>query len=166
MSLLTGGWSISACMLPFISSRPRFRICAGSATGRIVLTTSGRALTVADCVPGLAAYNVGKMAQLGLIIAVAAELRDIDIEINAISPVAATRVLRRSAPELLPELVAPGVGFLASAACTVSGVVLRAAGGRFSAARWIGGEGIDLGAAPTGPEAIVARWQEIVEIAS
>jgi NAD(P)-dependent dehydrogenase (short-subunit alcohol dehydrogenase family) len=134
--------------------------------GRIVLTTSGRALTIADCVPGLAAYSVGKMAQLGLMVAVAAELQDVDIAINAIAPVAATRVLRRNAPELLPELVAPGVGFLASAACTVSGVVLRAAGGRFSAARWIGGEGIDLGAVPIGPEAIAARWREIVEVAS
>jgi NAD(P)-dependent dehydrogenase (short-subunit alcohol dehydrogenase family) len=133
--------------------------------GRIVVTTSGRALTVADCVPGLAAYNVGKMAQLGLMVGVAAELQDTAIKINAICPVAATRVLQRSAPELLPELVAPGVAFLASSACTVSGVVLRAAGGRFSAARWIGGEGIDLGAAPIGPEAIAARWREIVEIA-
>jgi NAD(P)-dependent dehydrogenase (short-subunit alcohol dehydrogenase family) len=134
--------------------------------GRIVVTTSGRALTVADCVPGLAAYNVGKMAQLGLMVGIAAELHDTNIKINAIAPVAATRVLRRSAPELLPELVAPGVAFLASSACTVSGVVLRAAGGRFSAARWIGGKGIDLGAAPVGPEAIAARWQEIVEIAT
>jgi hypothetical protein len=106
------------------------------------------------------------MAQLGLMVAVAAELQDIDIRINAIAPVAATRVLQRSAPELLPELVAPGAGFLASPACTVSGVVLRAAGGRFPAARWIGGKGIDLGAAPVGPEAIAARWREIGEIAT
>ena len=129
--------------------------------GRIVLTTSGRALSVADCVPGLAAYNVGKMAQLGLMVGVAAELRDIDIKINAISPVAATRVLRRSAPELRPELVAPAVGFLASSACVVSGVVLRAAGGRFSVASWKGSAGVDLGATPTGPEVIAARWREI-----
>lgn len=130
--------------------------------GRIVLTTSGRAFRVADCVPGLAAYNVGKMAQLGLMVGVAAELSDIDIKMNAIAPVAATRVLQRSAPELLPELVAPGVAFLASSACAVSGVVLRAAGGRFSAARWTGSDDIDLGPAPVGPEVIAARWPDIV----
>jgi NAD(P)-dependent dehydrogenase (short-subunit alcohol dehydrogenase family) len=130
--------------------------------GRIVLTTSGRAFSVADCVPGLAAYSVSKTAQLGLMVGVAAELQDIDIKINAIAPVAATRVLRRSAPELLPELVAPGVVFLASSACAASGIVLRAAGGRFSAARWTESDGIDLGTGPVGPEVIAARWCEIV----
>jgi NAD(P)-dependent dehydrogenase (short-subunit alcohol dehydrogenase family) len=129
--------------------------------GRIVLTTSGRAFNVEGCVPGLAAYNVGKMAQFGLMIGVAADLVGTDIRINAISPVAATRILRRQAPELLPELVAPGVAFLASAACTVSGVVLRAAGGRFSAAWWSGSEGVDLGETPVAPETIAARWRDI-----
>jgi NAD(P)-dependent dehydrogenase (short-subunit alcohol dehydrogenase family) len=129
--------------------------------GRIVLTTSGRALRVLDCVPGLTAYSVGKMAQLGLMVAVAAEHQDSGIRINAISPVAATRVLRRNAPELLPELVAPGVAFLASSACNVSGVVLRAAGGRFSVAEWSGSEGVDLGSVPVHPESIATHWHQI-----
>ena len=34
--------------------------------GRIVLTTSGRAMRVEDCVPGLVAYSTAKMAQVGL----------------------------------------------------------------------------------------------------
>jgi NAD(P)-dependent dehydrogenase (short-subunit alcohol dehydrogenase family) len=130
--------------------------------GRIVLTTSGRAFSVGNCAPGLAAYAVGKMAQLGLMVGVAAELRDTNIRVNAISPVAATRVLRRHAPEMLPELVAPGVAFLASSTCVASGMVLRAAGGRFSATWLTGSDGIDLGCTPVGPEEIAARWQEIV----
>jgi len=129
--------------------------------GRIVLTTSGRAMRVEDCVPGLIAYSAAKMAQVGLMVGLAAELHDTGIRVNAISPVAATRVLRRSAPELLPELVAPGVAFLASSACDVSGVVLCAAGGRFSAAWWDRSDGLDLGPMPTSPEDIAARWQEI-----
>ena len=36
------------------------------------------------------------MAQVGLMVGLAAELRDTDIRVNAVSPVAATRVLRRS----------------------------------------------------------------------
>jgi hypothetical protein len=84
-----------------------------------------------------------------------------DIHVNAISPVAATRVLRGSAPELAPDLVAPGVAFLASSACAISGAVLNAAGGRFSAAWWDRGEGIDLGPAPASPEEIADRWQQI-----
>lgn len=129
--------------------------------GRIVLTTSGRALRVEDCVPGLIAYSAAKMAQVGLMVGLAAELQDTGIHVNAISPVAATRVLRRPAPELLPELVAPGVAFLASSACAVSGVVLRAAGGRFSAARWDGSDGLDLGSTLVSPEDIAIRWREI-----
>jgi NAD(P)-dependent dehydrogenase (short-subunit alcohol dehydrogenase family) len=129
--------------------------------GRIVLTTSGRALRIEDCVPGLTAYAVAKTAQLGLMVGVAAELIDQNIVINAISPVAATRILRRHAPQLTPELVAPGAVFLASSACTMSGVILRAAGGRFSVARMDGTDGIDLGTAPADPETIAARWQDI-----
>ena len=129
--------------------------------GRIVLTTSGRALRVSDCVPGLVGYAVGKMAQLGLMVAVAAECQDEGVHINAVSPVAATRVLRRHRSELLPELVAPGVAFLASSACNESGVVLLASGGRFQAAHWLDSQGIDFGRTPVDPGMIAARWQNI-----
>jgi len=74
---------------------------------------------------------------------------------------AATRVLRRPAPELRPELVAPGVAFLASSACMTSGAVLNAAGGRFSAARWDRSDSLDLGPTPASPEDIAIRWQQI-----
>ncbi len=129
--------------------------------GRIVLTTSGRAMRVEDCVPGLIAYSAAKIAQVGLMVGLAAELHDTNIRVNAISPVAATRVLRRSAPELLPELVAPGVAFLASSECDVSGAVLCAAGGRFSAAWWERIDALDLGPTPASPEDIAARWHLI-----
>lgn len=129
--------------------------------GRIVLTTSGRAMRVEDCVPGLVAYSTAKMAQVGLMVGLAAELADTDIRVNAISPVAATRVLRREAPELLADLVAPGAAFLASSACTMSGAVLNAAGGRFSASWWDRGETLDLGSTAT-PEDIAGRWQRFM----
>jgi len=129
--------------------------------GRIVLTTSGRAMRVENCLPGLIAYSTVKMAQVGLMVGLAAELCHADIRINAISPVAATRVLRRSAPELTPELVAPGVAFLASSACRTSGAVLQAAGGWFSAGHWDRNEGINLGETPASPEDIASHWQRI-----
>jgi NAD(P)-dependent dehydrogenase (short-subunit alcohol dehydrogenase family) len=127
--------------------------------GRIVLTTSGRAMRVENCLPGLIAYSATKMAQVGLMVGLAAELRDTGIRVNAISPVAATRVLRRSAPELKPELVAPGVAFLASAACDFSGVVLHAAGGRFTVSVWNSKSGIDLDQSPASLEDIASRWR-------
>jgi NAD(P)-dependent dehydrogenase (short-subunit alcohol dehydrogenase family) len=130
--------------------------------GRIVLTTSGRAMRAEDCVPGLVAYSAAKMAQVGLMVGLAAELKDAGIRVNAISPVAATRVLRRSAPQLKPELVAPAVAFLASSACAESGVVISAAGGRFSAARWDHGPTLDLGPDAVSPEDFAGRWQQIV----
>jgi NAD(P)-dependent dehydrogenase (short-subunit alcohol dehydrogenase family) len=129
--------------------------------GRIVLTTSGRAMRVENCVPGLIAYSTTKMAQLGLMVGLATELRETGIRVNAISPVAATRVLRRAAPELKPESVAPGVALLASSACSFSGVVLHAAGGRFSVSSWGRSDGIDLGPFPATPEGLAIRWQEI-----
>jgi hypothetical protein len=100
------------------------------------------------------------MAQVGLMVGLAAELQGSGIEVNAVSPVAATRVLRRSAPELTAELVAPGVAFLASSACRTSGRVLGAAGGRFSLGGWEHGSGFDLGPArhrPNGSRIAGAR---------
>jgi NAD(P)-dependent dehydrogenase (short-subunit alcohol dehydrogenase family) len=146
---------------PFHLARAAVPHMRRQAYGRIVLTTSGRAMRAEDCVPGLIAYSAAKMAQVGLMVGLAAELQDTDIRVNAVSPVAATRVLRRNAPELRPELVAPAVAFLASSACTTSGAVLNAAGGRFSAARWDRSDGLDLGPIPASPEDIAIRWQQI-----
>ncbi len=129
--------------------------------GRIVLTTSGRAMRLDSAAPGLAAYCIGKMGQLGLMVGVAAEIQDANIRINAVSPIAATRVLRRHAPELRPEHVAPGVAFLASSLCNFSGVVLCAAGGRFSTAAWYFGDDVDLGPEPVEPEVVVEHWRAI-----
>src|SRR5262249_20904454 len=47
--------------------------------GRIVLTTSGRAMRVEDGVPGLVAYSAAKMGQVGLMVGLAAELRETGI---------------------------------------------------------------------------------------
>jgi NAD(P)-dependent dehydrogenase (short-subunit alcohol dehydrogenase family) len=146
---------------PFHLARAAIPHMRKQSCGRIVFTTSGRAMRVEDCVPGLTVYSAAKMAQVGLMVGLAAELHDTNIHVNAISPVAATRVLRRSAPELTPELVAPGVAFLASSACTASGVILHAAGGRFNCSWWEHTETVDLGAAPAPPEDIAAYWSRM-----
>ncbi len=146
---------------PFDLARAAIPYMRNQGYGRIVFTTSGRAMRVEDCVPGLAAYSAAKMAQVGLMVGLAAELRGVNIHVNAVSPVAATRVLRRNAPELAPDLVAPGVAFLASSACTTSGAVLHAAGGRFRGAWWDRGDTIDLGPAPVSPEDVAAHWSRM-----
>jgi NAD(P)-dependent dehydrogenase (short-subunit alcohol dehydrogenase family) len=131
--------------------------------GRFVFTTSGRAMSVEDTRPGLAAYAVGKMAHFALMLVAAAEGKEHGIVANAISPAAATRMLRREvAPgELDPEQVSPAVVFLGSERCTFSGKVLEASGGRFSVARWTSSDVVDLGRDPVEPELIAERWAEI-----
>ena len=64
--------------------------------------------------------------------------------------------------ELRPEQVAPGVVFLASSHCDVSGVVLQAGNGHFSTARWVQSEGVDFGVEAATPEAIADKWNIIM----
>ncbi len=130
--------------------------------GRIVLTVSGHGLYNTGATD-LAAYSVTKGAQFGLLNALTAEGAPYGIRVNAISPVAATRIYRSQVPPdaFQPEQVAPGVAFLASLACELSGVVLRAANGRFSTGRYLVTNGVDFGAEPATPDAIAERWAQV-----
>ncbi|WP_309222777.1 SDR family NAD(P)-dependent oxidoreductase [Micromonospora sp. CP22] len=99
---------------------------------RIVLTTSDFGLRAIDGAD-VAAYSVSKGAQFGLMNALAGEGRSYGILVNAICPVAATRIFRRTVQpqELTPASVAPGVAMLVSRECPFTGKVLRAAGGEW-----------------------------------
>jgi NAD(P)-dependent dehydrogenase (short-subunit alcohol dehydrogenase family) len=141
---------------PFHVTRAAFPIMKQQRYGRFVFTTSGRAMSVELTRPGLAAYAVGKMAHFALTIVAAREGEPHGIVANAIAPAAATRMLRRvvGPGELEPAQVAPGVLFLASERCTVTGCVLEAAGGEFDVARWISSKEVDFGREPVEPEVI------------
>lgn len=134
----------------------------GRKYGRIVLTTSGYGFGPADDVDDLVAYCVAKAGQVGLMNGLAFAAAE-GVLANAVAPVAATRVYSRAAApgELTPEQVAPGVAYLASSACSASGVILRAAGGRFSAGHFGATAGVDFGREPASPDAIATRWAEI-----
>jgi NAD(P)-dependent dehydrogenase (short-subunit alcohol dehydrogenase family) len=148
---------------PFHVTRAAFPVMRQQEYGRFVFTTSGRAMSVDRTRPGLAAYAVGKMAHFALMIVAAREGEPQGILANAVAPAAATRMLRRAVEpgELEPAQVAPGVLFLASERCTVTGRVLEAAGGEFDVARWTGSGEVDFGREPVEPEAIAERWTEI-----
>ncbi len=60
--------------------------------------------------------------------------------------------------------VAPGVLFLASEECTLTGVVLAAAGGRFAVRHWARSSGVDFGRDPVEPEQIAERWAELADL--
>ena len=148
---------------PFHLTRAAFGPMREQGHGRLVFTTSGRAMSKERTRPGLAAYAVGKMAHFALMIVTAREGEPHGVLANAVAPAAATRMLTRAVEpgELEPEQVTPGVLFLASERCTFSGRVLEAAGGAFDVARWMSSEDVDFGREPVEPEAIADRWPEI-----
>jgi len=136
--------------------------------GRIVLTTSDRALYPQYVQHGLAAYAAAKSAAVGIVNVLAAEGAAHGIVVNAVSPVAKTRMwgVQGEPDELQPHAVAPGVAFLASRACTEGGWILRASNGQFHATRLCEAEGVryprDLHAVPaTTLEEVAMQWSRI-----
>nr|KAJ9628971.1 hypothetical protein H2204_009129 [Knufia peltigerae] len=113
---------------------PAMRAAGG---GRIVLTTSDRALYPQYAQRGLCGYAMAKLAAQGLVNVLALEGAEHGIVVNAVSPVAKTRMwgIEGEPDELHPEAVAPGVAFLASTRCRQGGWTLRASNGQFHALR-------------------------------
>ncbi|MCS3605665.1 SDR family NAD(P)-dependent oxidoreductase [Erwinia rhapontici] len=141
-----------------------------SSSPRIVLNTSDRALFQQYAQPGLVAYAAGKMAQVGIMNALSLEGEQHGILVNAISPVAKTRMwgCMQSPENLKPEWVAPGVVYLASPLCHDTGYILRASNGHFTATRFCENPGVvyptDLARVECENVADVARqWQQIKE---
>ena len=78
------------------------------------------------------------MAQVGIMNALSMEGLEHKILVNAVSPVAKTRMWGETGTpdNLKPEWVTPGVIYLASDACQDTGFVLRASNGQFTATRF------------------------------
>jgi NAD(P)-dependent dehydrogenase (short-subunit alcohol dehydrogenase family) len=114
--------------------------------GRVVFTTSSRAMYPRESVAGMAAYAASRMGAFGLMLAVAAEGAPYGIRANAISPVVTgTRTSTRAeSAELSPEHVVPAVLHLASTGCELSGVVVRAEGGSFNTVGWLDGPSLEF----------------------
>ncbi|GMQ93018.1 MAG: SDR family NAD(P)-dependent oxidoreductase [Acidimicrobiia bacterium] len=130
--------------------------------GRIVVTTSSSGLYGNF---GQANYGAAKLGVVGFMNTLRAEGANYDIRVNALSPVAHTRMtdelLPDEAKELLkPEEVTPGVMFLVSKDAP-NGVVLAAGAGGFASARIFETDGIWLSPEERTPENIAARFDEI-----
>ncbi|MBE9062215.1 SDR family NAD(P)-dependent oxidoreductase [cf. Phormidesmis sp. LEGE 11477] len=140
-----------------------------TAYGRIVLTTSDRALYPQYVQKGLASYAAAKMGAIGLVNVLAAEGQPYNIIVNAVSPVAKTRMwgVDGEPDELRPSEVAPGVAYLVSEDCCATGWVLRASNGQFHAVKQVEAGGVDyprdLNAVRcTTVEEVAQQWPRIV----
>ena len=141
-----------------------------SPAARVVLTTSDRAMYQPYAQPGLVAYAAGKMAQLGVMNALSMEGMADGILVNAVSPVAKTRMwgVTEAPVNLKPEWVTPGVVFLASQQCRDAGYILRASNGQFTATRFVENPGVDYPVdlariKASSPGQVAQLWDQIKE---
>ena len=129
--------------------------------GRIVVTTSSTGLYGNF---GQSNYGAAKLALVGLMNTLKLEGGKNDIRVNAISPVAATRMTDNlMPPEMLtkfaPEHVTPGVIYLASRDAP-NGAILTAGAGVFAVAQMVESGGAYLGQAASA-EAVRDNWTNI-----
>jgi NAD(P)-dependent dehydrogenase (short-subunit alcohol dehydrogenase family) len=130
--------------------------------GRIVVTTSSSGLYGNF---GQTNYGAAKLGLIGFMNTLKIEGQKNNIHVNAISPVAATRMTENlMTPEMLtklaPEAVTPGVVFLCSEEAP-TGVILTAGAGAFAVARVVETEGVYLTGADLSVEAVRDHWAAI-----
>ena len=131
--------------------------------GRVVVTTSTTGLYGNF---GQANYGAAKLSLVGLMNTLKIEGERDNVRINAICPVAATRMTASILPppiaeKLKPEYVTPGVVYLASEGAP-NGVILTAAAGAFAVARLYETEGAYLGE-HLSAEAVRDNWGAITD---
>jgi NAD(P)-dependent dehydrogenase (short-subunit alcohol dehydrogenase family) len=126
-------------------SQPAFRCMREQGYGRIVNTSSASGLFGNF---GQANYGAAKAGLAGLTRVLAIEGAGHDIKVNAIAPIAATRMtedlLGELASRVSPETVSPAVAFLASDQCSVNGHVYSVAGGRIARIMVVETQGVVL----------------------
>jgi len=133
--------------------------------GRIVVTTSSTGLFGNF---GQANYGAAKLGLVGFMNTLKIEGARDNIKVNAICPVAATRMTQNILPPpifdlLKPEFVTPAVVFLASDEAP-TGAIVTAGAGVFAAAQIVETDGIHMGPAATADD-IAANWSRIADFA-
>ena len=130
--------------------------------GRIVVTTSSTGLYGNF---GQTNYGAAKLALVGFMNSLKLEGQKNNIHVNAISPVAATRMTENIMPpqvsaQLKPDFVTPGVVYLCSEEAP-TGAILTAGAGAFAMARIFETEGVFLGEGGLSVEEVRDNWARI-----
>ena len=133
----------------FHVTRPAWKVMRERNYGRVINTTSAAGILGAE---NMSNYGAAKTGLIGLTRVLAAEGNDLGIKVNAVAPIAATRMLAHSIngagkqddpaaqavlndlvdqyiQKLDPALVAPVVAFLAHQDCPVSGEIYTVGAG-------------------------------------
>jgi NAD(P)-dependent dehydrogenase (short-subunit alcohol dehydrogenase family) len=132
--------------------------------GRIVVTTSSTGLYGNF---GQANYGAAKLSLVGFMNTIKLEGQKNNVHINAIAPVAATRMTENILPpqiadRLKPEYVTPGVVYLVSEEAP-TGVILTAGAGSFAMAHMCETPGVYLGEGGLSVEEVRDNWAKITD---
>jgi hypothetical protein len=132
------------------------------AYGRIVMTSSSSGLYGNF---GQTNYGAAKMAMVGMMNTLHLEGAKYNIRVNCLAPIAGTAMTDGLFPDavfklLSPELVSPGVVFLASEAAP-SRAVLCAGGGSFAVYKGFETEGVNLAPDHVTADGVAESWDAI-----
>jgi NAD(P)-dependent dehydrogenase (short-subunit alcohol dehydrogenase family) len=136
--------------------------------GRIVMTSSAAGIHGNF---GQANYATAKLGLFGLTQTLAIEGGKHEIRVNAIAPVAASRLTQTLLPAsvlvaLTPQKVTPLVLLLGSQSCPGTGELFEVGGGSIARLRWERSRSVTLGSdQECSPERVLERWRTLQSFA-